>query len=66
MMRPAAVPSHSNQLHVRELARTLAKLDYTDRLDPLMLAQFSHTAVSHGRLYSDANSQEPHLKPTPQ
>ncbi len=39
-----------NPRQVREFARSLGKLAKTDRLDALVLAQFRHSARSHGRL----------------
>ena len=39
-----------NPRQVREFARSLGKLAKTDRLDALVLAQFGHSAHSHGRL----------------
>ena len=39
-----------NPRQVREFARSLGKLAKTDRLDALVLAQFGHSARSHGRL----------------
>jgi len=39
-----------NPRQVREFARSLEKLAKTDRLDALVLAQFGHSAHSHGRL----------------
>ena len=39
-----------NPRQVREFARSLGKLAKTDRLDALVLAQFGHSALSHGRL----------------
>jgi len=39
-----------NPRQVREFARSLGKLAKTDRLDARVLAQFGHSAHSHGRL----------------